>query len=65
MSQDFFNQGSALAEVMSLWDDKSESQLIRNFHEEETETKTQAADCMTTEVWLYIGYTVCYGEKGC
>ncbi|KAL8126117.1 hypothetical protein AgCh_013416 [Apium graveolens] len=49
MPQYSFNQDSALAEVMSLWDEKSESQLIRNFHEEETEKKTEGADCMTTE----------------
>lgn len=58
MSRDFINQHSALAEVMSLCDNKSESQLIRNLHKEKTETETHAADCFEVEVWSYIGIMV-------
>ncbi|KAK1369668.1 hypothetical protein POM88_035760 [Heracleum sosnowskyi] len=49
MSRDSFNQGTALAEVISLCDDKSESQLMKNFRKEEPEAKIQAADSMRTE----------------
>lgn len=53
ISRDSFNQGSALAEVMALSDNKSDSQLVKNLHKE-TEVETEAADCSTNEVCLYI-----------
>ncbi|KAL1822754.1 hypothetical protein ACET3Z_009532 [Daucus carota] len=48
ISRDSFNQGSALAEVMSLSDKKSDTELIKNLHKE-TEVETEAADCSTNE----------------
>uniref|UniRef100_A0A166A0D6 DNA mismatch repair protein MSH3 n=1 Tax=Daucus carota subsp. sativus TaxID=79200 RepID=A0A166A0D6_DAUCS len=48
ISRDSFNQGSALAEVMALSDNKSDSQLVKNLHKE-TEVETEAADCSTNE----------------